>query len=295
MQATKRFASKSEDLTSAYWDAIVHECQRKMPLHCWRAYMRRVYLGLLDAWILEAAEGGGLKTDLFEEALTEFNLLPYMGPNATGIDCSPSVVQAARERLNGNVTGQRLIVCDLRDLSIETGSIRYVLSGSSLDHFEAAKDFRTSLTELHRVLTPGGTAVITLDNPHNPVVWIRNHLPISWLNRLGVVPYYVGHTPRRQEVCRQMDQAGFEVMEVTSVAHAPRLPAVWLISALERLGWRWPNGKMLRLLESCEKLRKWPTRYWTGYYVAYRVRKRRHENAGPEPASASNRGARAAG
>jgi SAM-dependent methyltransferase len=236
--------------------------------------MFRVYRLLLDRWIPEAQSGGGLKTDLFEEALTVHNLLPHMGPNTVGVDCSNGVATAARQRLKICGNDGLLVVGDLRHLPIRSCSIRYVLSGSSLDHFEDEKDIPIGFAELHRVLMPGGSAVITLDNPHNPVVWLRNHLPFAWLNRLHLVPYYVGRTGTRQQTCCQLEEIGFEVLEVAGVAHAPRAFAICLIGLLERFRWKYPAPVISRCLDAFEALQNWPTRFQTGYYLAYRVTKR---------------------
>lgn len=272
---SRKFAdAEHRDLAPEYWDYVVDEIRRGAPLDSWRAYMCRIYRLLMDRWIPEAGWGGGLKTDLFEEALTTHSLMPHMGPNTVGMDCSIGVAQAARRHLKTCGKEHLLIVCDLRHLAIRSSVIRYVLSGSSLDHFHDEKDIPISFAELHRVLIPGGTAVITLDNPHNPVVWLRNHLPFAWLNRLRLVPYYVGPTTTRQQTCRQLEAVGFEVLDVASVAHAPRAPAIWLIALLERFGWESPKSALSRVLDAFEFLQNWPTRFLTGYYVAYRVTKR---------------------
>jgi SAM-dependent methyltransferase len=236
--------------------------------------MCRLYIALLNEWVPEARWGGGLKTDLFEEALTPHSLIPHMGENALGMDCSVSVVQEAQRRLT--VLGKEcsLMVCDLRRLAIKSNAIRYVLSGSSLDHFCNEQEITTGFAELHRVLVPGGTAVITLDNPHNPVIWLRNHLPYPWLKALHLVPYFVGATITREETCRQLEAVGFQVEEVRCVAHAPRAPAIWLTALLERFDWESAKETMSRALDRCEKLQNWPTSFRTGYYIACRARKR---------------------
>src|SRR5204863_6785753 len=53
---------------------------------------------------------------------------------------------------------------------------------------------RTGLAELRRVLSPHGRLVVTLDNGLNPVVALRNRLPLGILRRVGAVPYFVGVT-----------------------------------------------------------------------------------------------------
>ena len=264
---------EKRDLTSSYWDQVFDELVNAPPLDAWREYMHRVYSRLLDGWLPSAGREDGLKTDLFEEALSPHSLLPQMGPHSFGIDYSFAVVRAAQQRLQASGKPCLLIVGDLRQLPIRSSSLAYVLSGSSLDHFAGHCDIAVCLAELNRVLVPGGTAIFTFDNPHNPVVWLRNHVPFGWLKRARLVPYYVGATYTRKMARRELEIAGFEVMDITSVAHAPRAPAIAVIALFERLRRNGTAGAIASFLDIFEKLRYLPTRYRTGYYIACHAKK----------------------
>ena len=84
---------------------------------------------------------------------------------------------------------------------------------STLDHFRSHSEIVTSLRELLRVLRPGGQLLLTLDNPANPLVGLRNALPFGLLHRLRIVPYYVGATCGPRGLRRLLPQVGFEVLE----------------------------------------------------------------------------------
>jgi hypothetical protein len=127
--------------------------------------------------------------------------------------------------------------------------------------------------EIARILAPGGVVVITLDNPRNPLVWLRNHLPYAWLHRIGLVPYYVGHTYGPRQARARIEALGLRVTEVTAVAHVPRAPAIWLAAAAGRLARPERAAGLARTFARFESLESWPTRYWTGYYVALAARK----------------------
>lgn len=267
--------------STQYWDDVVKETLAEPAIEAWREYMRGVYTGLLARWLPSAAPGGlGLKTDLFEEAVSPQHVLRELGAGSLGLDYSTAVVRAARARLG---PGYRFVVGDLRQLPLRAGSVARILAGSSLDHFARHGDLDTGLAEIARTLAPGGVAVVTLDNPRNPLVWLRNHLPYAWLHRIGLVPYYVGHTYGPRQARERLEALGLRVTHVTAVAHVPRAPAIWLAAAAGRLARPERAAGLARAFARFESLESWPTRYWTGYYVALAARK-------PGPEAVTQRG-----
>src|SRR6266851_3054892 len=163
----------------AYWDGILQAFEEGASLDPWRAYMRRVYGRLVSVWL--PTTDLALKTDLFEEAITDHHVLGELGPGNIGIDCSLAIADAARKRLGGRY---RVVVGDLRSLPFRARCLGRILAGSSLDHFAEKREIDIALAELIRVLEPGGVLVVTFDNPHNPAVWLRNRMPFWWLNRI---------------------------------------------------------------------------------------------------------------
>lgn len=261
------------DPGTVYWDAIAEKIQTRTPLNEWRYYMRHVYRRLLRTWVTSSDCGRGLKTDLFEEAVSPYELLSEMSPRSVGMDCSVKIAQATRSRLPARASPHPLVAADLRRLPFQSNVFQYILSGSSLDHFVRKNDIAVSLFELSRVLAPEGVMVITLDNPHNPLLRVRNRLPFAWLHSLKLVPYFVGATYGRAEAREQFTAAGLRVTEMTAVVHAPRVLAIWLVAGAERLGWARLETLIRKVLEGFERLERLPTRFYTGYYLAFRVEK----------------------
>ncbi len=68
------------------------------------------------------------------------------------------------------------VVSDIRNSPFKTESFDQIISNSTLDHFTNKNDIIVSLKELRRMLKPEGVLIITLDNPSNPVVYLRNLL-----------------------------------------------------------------------------------------------------------------------
>ena len=241
-------------MTSHDWDAVVRTWRETRGSSLLRAYSDEVNRRLLRRWLPQDC-GRVLKTDVFDEAVAE-GLSPFLAGRAgavVAIDASPAAVAAARRRH----PGLDAHVADVRALPFEDGSFDVAVSTSTLDHFSSRADIDTALRELHRVLAPGGLAVVTLDNPWNPLVALRNALPVR---PHALVPYYVGATLGPRGLRAALARAGFAVEEVAAVLHAPRLAARAL---------RPP----LRLLLSAERLERWPTRFLTGQFVAARARR----------------------
>jgi len=257
-------------MASENWDQVVADFQSSPTLDVWRAYMKEVYCRLARRWFAAAPPGRRLKTDLFEEAISIHHPMAEFPEGGMGMDGSISVVAGAKNNLESS-SGYRLLVSDLRRSPIRPGTLSSILSGSSLDHFETEEELVSGLAEVTAGLTPGGVLLLTLDNPQNPLIWLRNHLPYRMLNRLGLVPYFVGKTWSRRDARRQLESLGLEVIDETAIAHAPRAPAIWLDSLTTN--WRSTRlgDALLRAYLAFEVLEGLPTRYLTGYYIAIRA------------------------
>lgn len=252
-----------------YWDSVGSDWQRRQPHRLWREFTDRQQIGLLarwaSGWIGERRRPDLLKTDLFDEVASE-GIVPWLlasGAHVTGIDVSPAIVEDAIARN----PGLGAVVADVRSLPFAAASFDVVFSGSTLDHFESAADIQTALSELRRVLRPGGTLILTLDNPANPLIWLRNGPLLGLLRRVGIVPYQVGLTLGPRAVQKAVLAAGFTVIETTAVMHCPRVIAVAVAGPVERLSRSWQES-FLRHLQTWERLERWPTRWLTGHYVA---------------------------
>lgn len=253
------------------WDRVVKDFQSSPTPDVWRAYMKEVYCRLTRRWFETAPPGRRLKTDLFEEAICLQHPMAEFPEGSFGMDGSISVVVRAKRNLDAS-GGHRLLVSDLRQSPIRSGALSSILSGSSLDHFDTDEELASGLAEVIAALAPGGILVLTLDNPQNPVVWLRNHLPYRLLDRLRLVPYFVGRTWSRGEARRQLEDLGLEVTAASAIAHVPRAPAIWLDSLTRRWGGDRLRGLLLTTYLVFEYLESLPTRYLTGYYIAIRAR-----------------------
>ena len=263
---------------SDYWDRIAKKSCGGKHEDLWRAHLKEVYQGLMDRWIGNSKGGIILKTDLYDEAISSHGLIPLCGQKCErviGIDLSFEVAMAARRRMIKQWKGSHNVVCtDVRNLAFRSDFFDQVISNSTLDHFSHKKDIIVSLKELWRIMKPGGTLIITLDNPSNPVVFLRNLSPYRLLKLFGIIPFYMGVTLSKPQLIRALESSGFTVHGNTAIIHSPRILAIWTGYIVDRIGSERIKVYFHRLLRIFEHLEKFPTRYLTGYFVAVKAIRR---------------------
>lgn len=266
MPSSEHSATPESDTRSdtRYWNAVGAEWQRSRPSSLWRKHSDAINRSLVERWLPASGLGRSLKTDAFDEAVG-IGIAPGLATRAStvvSIDLALTTVRVAtRDRAGSGV------VADVRSLPFVESSFDAVVSNSTLDHFEDDADIDVSLSELARVMAPGGRLIITMDNPQNPIVSLRNILPFEWLHRIGLVPYRYGATTDRNRLRDRLESAGFAVESIDAVLHCPRVLAIPLASWAERaLG---PSGRdrLRRALGAFERLATWPSRFRTAHFI----------------------------
>jgi SAM-dependent methyltransferase len=248
-----------------HWEDVALAWPQTRPTRLLRAYSDATNRAWLEREV-PAAAGTLLKTDAFDEAVGTglVDFLRTRAEDVTVIDVSPSIVAAARQ------PGARYETGDVRSLRYPDESFDVVVSNSTLDHFQHAHEIEDALAELHRVLAPGGILLVSLDNPSNPLVALRNVLPYRPLARLGLVPNYVGATLDARRLRELLGRTGFDVERVEALMHVPRV----LVAAIASLAGAAEDGKLVERLTSFERLGTAKTRLVTGQFVGARAVKR---------------------
>ncbi len=234
----------------------------------WRRYCDGLYAALIEEWAGGARVSRALKTDLFDEAVGDglVDTLHGLSDEVHGVDISPVIAEAAKAR-HSAIDAR---VDDVRRSGYPDEHFDLVVSNSTLDHFATREELERSLAEIYRLLAPGGRLVISLDNLANPVIALRQILPFGLLHRLGLCPFVVGETLGPSGLRSALIQAGFDVREERVVMHAPRVLAVLLCRALDRVSSRpaSADSRLVSALWRADVMAGWPTRNLTGYYVA---------------------------
>jgi SAM-dependent methyltransferase len=237
----------------------------------WRRHCDRLNRELVERCLDAAAAPGGaplaavLKTDCFDESVGEglFGTLAARAERVVAIDVSPT----AADRAAARHPALEAVVADVRALPFAEGAFDAVVSNSTLDHFPTRVDLVAALVELRRVLRRGGTLVISLDNPANPLVAARNVLPGRVRYGSGLVPYYVGATAGPWRLPRLLRDAGFAVEEHGTLMHCPRVLAVPLAARADAARRPGAGTRLLGALHACEALERTPLRRHSGHFV----------------------------
>jgi len=238
----------------------------------WRHHLRRIFRNLADSWIPGGLSGTGLITDLYDEAEYSGCLLDPLYTTQrpwVGMDRSESTVLKARGCLSGRKKPVPLVcVCDIRNPAFQNRCFDYILSHSTLDHFDDTGDIGRTVHELYRILKPGGRLLITLDNPANPVVFLRNLLPLPLLRFLGLVPYQIGRTTGRRKLAALLEHERFSVQQMIFFDHEPRFITIMLGRWLRAGSGHLLRNAWDRFMRMCESMSRWPTAPLTGYFYA---------------------------
>lgn len=229
---------------------------------------RRVHQELIRRWTRGLKVSRVLKTDAFEEAYGDDQILFDLFPDAhaIGIDVAWQTARNAQARCSNPRV--HFLVSDARSLAVRSESLDVLVSTSTLDHFDSREDLCAALEEVARVLRPGGLAVVTIDNPENPL-----YAPLRLASRLGWMPYRLGCTVSLSGLVRRLEAAGLDVIATDRLIHNVRLVSTLLFLALRRFFGRRADWPIRWLLKAFARLGRLPTRRFTACFVAACARK----------------------
>jgi SAM-dependent methyltransferase len=235
----------------------------------WRAYCDLLHERLIAEWVGASRFDRSLKTDLFDEVVGPglVRVLQRSSREVHGLDLVESLVLAATAA-NPGLLGR---CADVRQTGLADGSMDFVLSNSTLDHFREAADLPRTLRELARVLRAGGLLLVTLDNPQNPLVGLRNALPYAALRKTGLVPYFVGHTVPMDTLAGMLEDCSLRLLRRRHIMHVPRVVALHLCRLCGRN--RQVSSVLLRAMLAGERAAGWPAAQITGHFSAVLARK----------------------
>ena len=133
-----------------------------------------------------------------------------IGPDeVSGVDMSDGMLEQARARS----VHVRWLKAPAEQLPFEDGSLDALVSTSAFHFF----DQPAAMREFHRVLAPGGLAVVATISPPMPAA----------LRRLSANPANPAHNPSPAEIRRLFTDAGFSILEQRRVDRPLWTRGVW--------------------------------------------------------------------
>jgi SAM-dependent methyltransferase len=240
----------------------------------WRARSEILNGWLAIGWADESP-GFVLKTDLFDEACGPYHHGHLLDARHRfiGIDIDLNVVRRAGERLDQEGDPSPGIVADVRSLPFRSSCLQAVISLSTLDHFDHAQDIAFALEEIYRVLLPGGGLWLTLDNPVNPEVALRAHLPAWMVSIFRSDRFSIGKTLNADEAEAVIRRTGFEIHQRQYLIHAFRYLNIRIARVLRRLGLRSAELALVSRIRSAERRGNTSLSPLTGHYVCWILRR----------------------
>jgi SAM-dependent methyltransferase len=269
-------------LASSYWDEISDRIFENYYHDAVIGQLKRdAHLRLITRWCGDLRGKTVLKTDLFEEAhgTDQFLFeLEVPGGLRLGMDLSPVIVRRARQAApTRGLASCALVAGDVLAIPFREDSLDVVVSNSTLDHFPRPQYIEAALRQLLLVLKPGGTLIVTLDNPHSLSYFVGRFKRL-----VRPAPFFLGHTLSVRELTAMLVGIGYRVTDTTAILHGLENHSSAAMQLARRLGG--PLHAAIRtVLVVLERLEAAPTRYLTGAFIAARAVK--PENAGPRPNS----------
>ncbi|MCC7371304.1 MAG: methyltransferase domain-containing protein [Chloroflexi bacterium] len=166
--------------------------------HWWYVGMRRISTALLERHRPRVDRVNGRPLDVLDAGCGSGGMTRYLQRfgRVTGIDLAPEAVGLARTR---GLT--RLARSSVGSIPFRDGSFDIVTSFDVLYHLNVDDD-RGALSEIHRVLRPGGVALIRLP-------------AFDWIRGAHDEVVHTRHRYTREELTRKLESVGFLVERST--------------------------------------------------------------------------------
>jgi ubiquinone/menaquinone biosynthesis C-methylase UbiE len=142
------------------------------------------------------------------------DFLPFQqGFELYGVDVSPEMLGFARKYSRKFDFAVNLCVADASYLPFRDNTFDWAISVATYHHISGKEERQAALTELWRVLKPGGEAFITVWNRWQPRFWLsRREVAIPWRTRDKTL-YRYHYLFSYSELERLAKKAGLEVLK----------------------------------------------------------------------------------
>ena len=142
------------------------------------------------------------------------DFLPFIdGFDLYGVDFSPEMLKFAQKYSKKFNFAVDLSLADVSHLPYPDQTFDWAISVATYHHIKGEEKKRAALTELRRVLKPGGEAFITVWNHWQPRFWFsRRQVTVPWRKKGKTLERYY-YLFSYAELERLVKQAGFEILK----------------------------------------------------------------------------------
>ena len=142
------------------------------------------------------------------------DFLPFIGSfELYGVDFSARMLTLARKYSKKFGFAVDLSLADVGSLPYPGETFDWAISVATYHHIKGAEKQRAALTELRRVLKPGGEAFITVWNHWQPRFWFKSkEVAVPWRKKSQTLYRYY-YLFSYAELEKLVKQAGFEVLK----------------------------------------------------------------------------------
>ena len=138
------------------------------------------------------------------------------GARAFGVDITMPTVMLARQAFaTASVRRPLAAAGDVRELPFRDGSFDAIYSMGTIEHFAETE---RAVSEMARVLKPGGCAIVGVPNRHDPFL---RPLLATVLQALGLYGYGYEKSYSKKALRQMLEHAGLEVVAETAILFMP--------------------------------------------------------------------------
>lgn len=181
------------------------------------AYYRRSEIRLFQRYFGDLTGKKLLKLDLWNE-INNTQILFWTaqkGARVYGLDISEYIVKEARKRFRKMDLKGKFIVSDMRNIKFPSNDFDFVYTMGTIEH---VPDYSRAISEIYRVLKPGGKAIIGVPNKLDPFL---RPLTVWLLTKMGKYPYAPEKSFTFSELEREIKRAGFYLKARTGILFMP--------------------------------------------------------------------------
>lgn len=180
-------------------------------------YYRRREIALIQRHLNTLEKHKILKLDLWNEAVNTriMNWLETQGAETYGLDISHITAYRALSNSSIKYESFRIVQADIDCIPFPDNSFDVVYAMGTIEH---NKEYELSLSEIYRVLSPGGKAIIGV--PHKWDIFLRPVF-VGILDLFGKYLYSPERSMSANQLKRALQKSGFQIRNRTGLLLMP--------------------------------------------------------------------------